>query len=152
MNFMEEQQTHLFELQLDNQAIAHLGETAKWARFLAIIGFIFIGLIVILAFTAGSFFAQMGSYSGTPLAAISGGIFTVVYLIGAAVWFFPNLFLFQFATRLKKAIATNDQTILANSFSAQKTMYKYMGILVIIYLAIIALALVLGILGTAMRA
>ncbi len=39
-----EQPTNLFELQLDQPSINYLNEAARWGRFLAIIGFIYIGL------------------------------------------------------------------------------------------------------------
>jgi hypothetical protein len=38
---------NLFSLTVDPVTKAHLYETAKWARFLAILGFVFLGLMVI---------------------------------------------------------------------------------------------------------
>ena len=50
------------ELQVDSIAHAHLSETAKWARFLAIVGFVICVIILLVAFFAGTFLANM---SGT---------------------------------------------------------------------------------------
>ena len=41
-------------LTISIEAINSLTETAKWTKFLSILGFIFIGLIVVMAFFAGS--------------------------------------------------------------------------------------------------
>ena len=38
---------NLFELQIDAQSNNHLSQAAKWAKFLAIIGFVFCGLLII---------------------------------------------------------------------------------------------------------
>ena len=50
---MDQQNQNLFELQLDQPSAAYLGEAAKWAKFLAIIGFIFCGLMILAALFMG---------------------------------------------------------------------------------------------------
>lgn len=47
-----------FELQLDQSAKDFLKETAKWAYFLSIVGFVGIGLIMLIAVFAGTFSRQ----------------------------------------------------------------------------------------------
>jgi hypothetical protein len=61
-------QDSLFELSLDHESIDHLTETARWGKFLAIVGFVGCGLIVIMAFAFGaifssSLFSHIPSYS-----------------------------------------------------------------------------------------
>jgi hypothetical protein len=72
------QVSNLNELKLNNHSIGFLKETAKWANFLAIMGFIGIGLIVILAFFMG---AVLSSLPNANLLPITGPIMTVVYLL-----------------------------------------------------------------------
>jgi uncharacterized protein DUF5362 len=152
-------QAPLFELQVDHQSSAHLADTARWAKFIAIVGFIFCGLLAIVAIFAGSFIAgSFGRFGGgvgsDGVAAYGSGLgalFTIIYIIAAIVCFFPNLFLFNFASKMKVALRNNDQEQLNNSFRNLKACYRFIGILLIIYLGFAALMIVFNIMGSAFR-
>jgi hypothetical protein len=149
---MEQQNTsNLFDLQLDQQSSDYLGETARWAKFLSIIGFILCGLLVILGVFMGSFIA--GSLSSSmnfgPASMLGGGFFTFLYVAFALVYFFPCLYLYQFSSKMRVALQNNDQVMLNTSLRSLKSCFKYFGILAIVVLGLYALALVAGILGAA---
>ena len=130
------------ELKITHEAIFFLSSSAKWAKFLAIVGFVFIGLLVVIAILAGTVLATMGGTYG-----IGGGVVTIVYLIIAAISFIPTFLLFKFATKLQTAIRTNDTPTLTESFNYMNKYYLFSGVLTIIGLAFIALAIVFGIIG-----
>ena len=46
---MDQQNQGLFDLHLDQQSFVNLKEAARWARFIAIIGFIISALMVLFA-------------------------------------------------------------------------------------------------------
>jgi Family of unknown function (DUF5362) len=142
---MEETQNLLgSDLQIDAIAHTHLVETSKWCKFLSILGFIFTGIFVLVALFAGTLLGSISSpYGGGAI--IGAGFVTIIYLIIAAVNFFAALFLYRFATKMKAALYTSDQDTLNNSFLNLKNLYKYLGVLAIIYLALIVLFLVFGI-------
>jgi len=148
-------QTGLFELHIDAPSSAYLNETAKWAKFLAIVGFIMCGLIVIVAFFAGSIFSAAFSRAGqegglsAATGGIGGGFITVIYILVALLYFFPCLFLFKFASKMKVALRTNDQEQLADSFKNLKACFRFLGILTIIVLSFYALALIFLVIGAA---
>jgi hypothetical protein len=150
----ETTQNHLFELSLDRESIDNLTETAKWGKFLAIIGFIGCGFLVIFSFFAGSFLANssaLSTYQGTEVRTLTNGLgafLTVIYIGIAVIYFFPCLYLFRFSARMKAALLTNDQTKLNQSLKSQKMLYRYVGIVTIITLSIYLIALLIG--GTAM--
>jgi hypothetical protein len=137
-------QSSLFELALDQESIGHLTETARWGKFLAIVGFVMCGLIAIFSFFIGSIFASAltagSSFSNLPresagagaLGALGGVFFTAIYLVFAALYFFPCLFLYNFSVRMKTALNTNDQVKLNQSLKAQKILFRYVGILTIV--------------------
>jgi Family of unknown function (DUF5362) len=135
------------DLQIDAISHAHLYETAKWASFLSIMGFIGTGIIAIVAIFAGTILGSLSSNSpyGSGPAALGAGFVTMIYLVVAAIYFFMSLFLFRFATKMKTALNTTDQQSLNNSFLNLKNLYKMMGILTIVYLAILVLALIFGV-------
>lgn len=139
----EESKVEEFELQLNESAKGFLKEAAKWAYFLSILGYIGIGLIVLAAIFAGTLFGfignmmpleQMGMFSS------AFGIFiTVVYLLIAALYFFPIYYLNRFASNLRAAFRDNDSETLAKSFEYLKSHYKFIGILAVIMLCFYAL-------------
>jgi Family of unknown function (DUF5362) len=143
-------QNSLFELSLDHESIEHLTETARWGKFLAIVGFITCGLIAIFSFFIGSFLANssaLSSYSGTEIrsaSSIGGAFLTFIYLVVAVVYFFPCLFLFRYSVRMKAALNTNDQVKLNQSLKNQKLLYRYVGIVTIIAVALEVLLLLFG--------
>jgi Family of unknown function (DUF5362) len=145
---MEQATQNLFDLQVDHQSNSYLSEAAKWGKFLAILGFIFCGLFVIVALFAGTFIASSmqnfgGAASGSE--AISGGIVTFVYILIALVYFFPCLYLFNFATKMQVALRANQQEALNTSFRNLKSCFKFMGILMIIGLCFWVLAIIIAI-------
>jgi len=146
-----QQDSSLFGLNIDPNVKNHLSEAAKWAKFLAIVGFVICGLVVLMGIFAGSFLASMGRYSSSE-SEITGAMSTllaVVYILFAVLYFIPVLFLYRFATQMKIALASNDQGVLTTSFQNLKRMFRYVGILTIIVLAFYALALLFALLGVA---
>ena len=143
---MEENLTeNTSELKLNNYAIGFLKETAKWVNFLAIMGFIGIGLIVIIAIFAGAIFSALPD--SNPYAEISGGIITVIYLLIAVLYFFPVLYMYRFADKMKTALRRNDEDALTDAFMHLKSHYKFIGILTIVMLAFYALGFILTLIG-----
>ena len=142
--------TSLFGFGIDQSSRAHLSEAAKWAKFLAIVGFVMCGLIVLAAIFLGSFLATMTISEGyrSSAAGLTGGMgaFIAIFYSGIAIlFFFPYLFLFRFATRMKAALNTNDQLTLNTSFQNLKIMFRYVGILTIVMLSFYALAILMAI-------
>lgn len=145
---MEQSNQNLFDLQIDHQSSSFLSETAKWGKFLAIMGFIFCGLMVIVALFAGTLMASMmpglGTAEGTT-AAIGGGVLTVVYLVLALIYFFPCLYLFNFSSKMQLALRSNQQDVLNTSFRNLKSCFKFMGILTIVLLSFWVLLIIFSV-------
>jgi hypothetical protein len=133
------------ELKLNNQAIDFLKETAKWANFLAIMGFIGIGLLVIIALFAGTLFGSLPESNA--YAEVGSGLIMLVYLLMAVLYIFPVLYLYRFADKMKTALARNDEDILSDALMNLKSHYKFIGILTIVMLAFYALGILLALIG-----
>lgn len=137
------------QLSLSDHAIGFLRETAKWANFLSIVGFIGIGLIVLGALFGGAFMASAASeFGGGPLAA-GGAFFTIIYLLVAVLYFFPVYYLFKFAKNMKAALQAKDEETLTKGFEYMKSHYKFIGILTIVLLSFYVLVFLFGLLGLA---
>ncbi|SRR5258705_1841593 len=151
---MEDQNTSVFGLNIDSNSQFHLTEGAKWAKFLAIVGFVMCGLIALIGIFAGSILATFSNRSsefGNDQAYTTGlGVGAAIVYVGIAVLcFFPYLFLYRYADKMKKALATNDQDVLNSSFQNLKIMFRYVGILTIIMLAFYLIAFLLVLLTRA---
>lgn len=136
------------DLGLSTTAKAFLKESAGWTKFISIVGFVFLGLLVIFALFAGSLLGAAMESSG--LAMMGGAFLTVLYLALAALYFFPIYYLFQFSSKMKAALQTQSSELLEQAFSNLKSHYKFMGIFMIIVLALYAVAFIFGGLAAAM--
>ena len=147
----ENQNTSLFGLGIDPTAKAHLSEAARWARFLAIVGFVVIGLFVVMALFAGAIFSSyFNAFSpqGGDIAPRGMGFgFTLYLFVCAAIGFFPFFFLYRFSTKAKAALASGDQESLNVSLQNLKVYFRYLGIITIIILALYAIILLIALLG-----
>src|SRR3954465_8694634 len=117
--------SHSFNLQVDNGNIPYLNEAAKWGKFLSILGFI---VITILLICACVFAFSDGDFSSSDLntefqnldlpASTVGLIFAFYFFLIALIYFFPCLYLYRFSTKVQLAIKTNDQIVLNKSFES----------------------------------
>lgn len=137
-----------FELQLTNESKDYLREAGKWAYFLGILGFIGVGLMVLLAFSIGAIFSRFNPYGGMPFPTT---LLTVIYLIMAALYFFPVLYLFKFGSKTKMAFATNDTDTLTDGIKNLKSHYKFVGIFTIVIISLYALIFIFALLGSLFR-
>ena len=136
------------DLGLTTAAKAFLKESAGWTKFISIVGFVFLGLIVIIALFAGSLMGAAMEASG--MAMMGGAFITVIYLAITVLYFFPIYYLFQFSSKMKAALQNQSSELLEQAFSNLKSHYKFMGILLIIACAFYAIALIFGGLAAAM--
>ena len=122
-------------LQVTPFAKTYLRETSRWGFFLAIMGFIFIGLLILGGFFAGSYLSSLSQMTGarTPF---PGFLLGMIYVVMGVLYIFPTYYLYQFSRKMKIAIATTDSGVLESALENQKSLYKFMGILVIVILAV----------------
>jgi len=129
-------------LEVTDLAKMYLQETAKWAKFLAIVGFVGVGFMVILAIFVGTIFSALSALapSSTPIPAQSMGFgMTLLYLALAALYFFPCLYLYKFATKTKLALVNDDSEVLAEALENHKSMFKFMGIMTAVMIGLYAI-------------
>ena len=142
-------ETNLFNLNIDPVTKSHLSETAKWARFLAIIGMVFLFLSVITAiFGTSAMFSSMQNIEMEDggMSRMMPVVFSVYMIIITVISFFPLLYTLRFANGMRAALRSNDQDLLNRSFQNLKICFRYLGIVAIIFLAITAIILVISIL------
>ena len=140
--------TELEQLTLNNRSKSFLKETAKWTKFLSIMGFIGIGLMVIFSFFAGTILQNLPNAQPIPMD--MGLTLTITYLVIAVLYFFPVYYLFQFSNKMKTALLTKNDDTLSDAFEVLKSHYKFIGVFAIIMISIYLLIFVFAMLGAAM--
>lgn len=133
---------------ITKESLEYLKETAKWAKFLSILGFIGLGFLLfmgIMFFFIGDLLSEYNPYGGLPLNGIA-----VMYLLMVVIGFFPVNYQFLFARKTLKAIAMNDNIAMELAFRNLKSYYKFTGILTIISLLPLVVVLLAAISGSAL--
>jgi hypothetical protein len=141
------------ELQVSPQALSYLSESAKWGKFLAIMGFIICGITVVLAFFLPVFLTQLPPYNTLPSEFNSGMkvTMTIVYLLLALLFFFPCFYLYKFSVKMQSAVKMVSQENFDESLMNLKSILKFYGIFTIIILSFYALAFIIVVIAAAMR-
>ncbi len=123
-------------LQITPEVRLYWKETANWALFFAVLLFIAFGLAsitgLVLAFTGvGGFIV---------------GLFVVAFY--GVVIFFPAYYYYLFSTKMKQALSMDNTALLDYAFVNLKRFYRFVGILIIVFLALFILIML--VFGTAM--
>ena len=134
---------------LSDHAVFYLAEARKWARFISIVMFVMIGLMILIGFMMGAIMDTLTSFSDQPAMPFSGGFFMVFYIIMAAVYFFPVYYLYKFSENLGRALNTGSEAELTSAFEFLKKHYKFIGILTIVMIAFMILAFFAAFLASA---
>ncbi|WP_439483602.1 hypothetical protein [Cyclobacterium plantarum] len=116
----------------------YLLETSKWGKFLAIVGYVGIGLIILMALVVLIGFSFFNPVMDNNLNLRGVGL---IYLVIAVVYYFPINYLHRFSRQIKLGITGNDEQSLTSGFENLKSLFKFMGIFTIITLSIYALFL-----------
>ena len=108
-----------------------LAETKPWVRFLSILGFMGTGV--------GTFVFLVGSMVG-------GGVpgpFEMIIMVPMALLFYliPSILLWRYGTRIGEFLRGSDPATFSAALIAQKTFWKYLGILALIIIVLYGLAI-----------
>ena len=120
---------------------ADLLSSAKWAKFLCIVGcigvaFMLLAGVAVLAF--GTAFSRLPGMAGVQ------SVIAFVYIITAALMIYPLIKGFQFANGTKAACLSNSEVELARGFAGMRSYLQFIGVLTIILLVIYGLTLIGG--------
>lgn len=141
---LEQNNANLLNVTVKN----YLMETARWGKFLAILGYIGLGFLFVLSmfmmfgmsFLSNSLSEMSGLYQTQSLSFVSIGI---MYIFIIAIYFFPIYFLHIFSLRVKSGLLTNNAEDVEMAFKNLKSLFKFMGVVSIVVLSIYILALLI---------
>ena len=115
--------------------------TAKWMKFLCIIGCIGAAIMVIIGIAMIALGSTIGGLAGSVGSTVGGAFLGVLYLAMSALYIYPIIKGFQFASATKAACLSDNEAQLARGFASLSAMVKFFGILTIVILVFYVLAL-----------
>lgn len=124
-----------------------LRATRPWVLFLAIVGFIGAGLMVLL----GLAMLAMGGARGGPGAGMPAGI-GLVYVVLAALYIWPSLHLLRYGSAITRLVRDPHMERLGVALGHQRSFWKLVGIMTAVVLALYPIGIVVAIALVAARA
>jgi uncharacterized membrane protein YjgN (DUF898 family) len=139
---------------LTETMLFYLKGASPWLRFIGILGFICSGLTVLGSISFLAFIPLIGQvWKEVPGFEAFGGIFRAAFsgsmvalcIGGAVLMFFPSLFTYRFGEKIRSYLRNGTEQDLEQAFKNNKSLWKFYGIICIIYLAFIPLMVIIGI-------
>jgi len=128
------------------EVVEALRQTKPWARLLAVLGFIGIGFMVLASLAMLAFESSMKI--GLPRGFGVGMM--VVYLFMAGIQLPAALFLNRYASRIGDLLDSQAPSDLQEALVAQKSFWRYIGILTLIVMCIYVLIIAFAVVGAGM--
>ena len=123
----------------------YLLETSRWGKILAIVGYVGIGLVVLIALAmifGATLFSKMmpGFPMGFPM-----GLMAVPYLLFALLYYFPVNYLHRYSKEIKRGLQSKEMPTVTVAFRNLKSLFKFMGVFMLVVLSIYAVVLVVAV-------
>ena len=129
---------------IDWRSKEFLKETAKWTKFLAILGFVGIGLMVLISL----FIVFANSMLPENIMPFGSRMMIVFfYMIFAIIYCFPVYYLYKFSTNMKVALMNNDSKTIQDAFEFLKSHYRFIGIMMVIVFSLYAISIFIALIG-----
>ncbi|MFI5149051.1 MAG: hypothetical protein ACHQRM_04910 [Bacteroidia bacterium] len=113
-------------------AIDELYKASKWMKFLAILGFIGVGMMAL----AGLF--SLAAPGGR------GMVVMIFLLLMAVIIFIPCRFLYKYAQGAHNFVRTQNGEKLEEALAYQRSLWRFTGVMYLIYIVLMALGLLFG--------
>lgn len=128
------------KIEIGSEILNNLNSTRKWTTFLSVLGFIFLGLLIVAGLTTSLFlttFKTQEANLGIPESAM-----IIIFVVVGAIYFFPVFFLFRFSRKTRDAIQNLDSKKLLKGLNNLRLYFMYIGVMVIVVLSIYVVALI----------
>jgi len=126
---------------LGDEIIQPLRRTRPWVKFIAIMGFIgcgFLVLDVLFMFLGFAFLPGARASQALPVGLMT--VLALFYLVGAFfVYFIPSLLLARYASTLERIKTNATLEKLAEAAEYQRRFWKYVGVLLIVGISVFVL-------------
>jgi hypothetical protein len=132
------------ELQITPEAVSFLATTARWTKFLSILGFIMTGFLIIAGIALSVFLSTFGNTmeNSGPMSYFNSGYIGLIYVAFAIIYIWPVIYLNNFSNATTRAVRSGSTERLTYAFRNLKRMFQFIGILTIVLLVIYVIAII----------
>jgi hypothetical protein len=128
-------------IELEEDTLKDLDTTRKWSMFIAILGFIAVGLMLLIGLIAGVFLS-LTKTQNVHFGAVESILVFGILLVFGVIYFFPILFLYRFSKHAGNAVKSLDKEQMKKAFMYLRKYYVFIGILTIVVLVIYVIVLI----------
>lgn len=138
-------------LEISDRMIENLITAGKWGTFIAIIGYISSGMMILAGIGMTIFMVVAGSIGDNPIfdGILPMSLFGLLYVGLGAVYCIPSYLLYTFSDNVKKGGKKGDILLLEDGIEKLKSLMKFVGIMIIVglgmYVLLIVGALIVGV-------
>jgi len=118
-----------------DRAANMLRQTKPWVRFISVLMFIGAAFMVLVGLIA--------TVAGARMPGAFGPVVGLIYIVMAILYIAPALFLWMYADRIGVFLQNKSPGTLASALEAQKSFWKFVGIVMLIILCVYAI-MILG--------
>lgn len=132
--------------QLTPQSIGYLLTTAKWGKFMAILGFITVAFMIIAGLLLSLVFSFLGDKipaEGGVLTAIRPALLSTIYIILGIIALIPVIYLNSFSNNISKAVRNNDTDTMTKAFRRLKNLFTFLGVYTIVIIALYIIGIII---------
>jgi len=130
---------------------SYIYDMSKWARFLGIVGFVVSAFLFLAALTVGPAInanPEMAKMLGQ-LGTMDSATITVVFCIYGAAICYPSFLMVRYASSANQGVLYGEQNNLNDAMSNLKSLFKYFGILALIFIGLNLITLIAMVIGAA---
>jgi magnesium-transporting ATPase (P-type) len=122
------------KIEIGTESLNNLNGVWRWTMFLSVLGFIFLGLLIVAGLAASLFLTTFKSQEAN--LEIPESLMIIIFIIIAVIYSFPVFFLFRFSKNIRDALQNLDSGKLSKGFRNLRLYFNYIGVMVIVVLSI----------------
>jgi len=126
--------------------VQSLVETRPWVFFIAVLGFIMAGFMVLLAFFifAVAAFAQGFASELGAGGLVIGAMYALIYVVVGGLYLWVSYSLYRYATAIRELQTTSSTASMEQALDSQRSFWRLVGIMTAIYMCVMVLAMIVG--------
>jgi magnesium-transporting ATPase (P-type) len=145
-----DQNTSLFQLNLDATNSSTLRSAASWAKVVGIIGiifgilFFFVAVMVQYALNNANAAGELEGFRYKTNTSMMANVGMGIYICMGVLTIVGSVFAINFGSKISSALRTNDQNTLRSGFAGLRNYFAFWGVLMIIGLLLMILGIMSG--------
>jgi hypothetical protein len=136
----------LLDLEIDPIVSRSFREATRWAKFIAIVYSVCLGLLALVAAIGGARFSEaiasvLEDYQ-SPYASIIGSAVLLIIGVGVVIGGVLLFFLFKFCNQVKDGLERQDQSLFNSGLKSLRNYFMIYGVIAMVYFVLVIVGLI----------